>query len=133
MDTECGPSSTAAVRSPRDALREKISATYDTYHSGWLKSSTMELIGIAEEIYTITQMAARICDVISDADAEYLLRFDNPLKVVSDYWSNLGIMNSHLIAGEMRHMVWDIRSRGDAETGCDLAGDRMENSMEEMT
>lgn len=132
MENDYSQSSAVPVQNPRDELRKKVSAAFEVYLSDWKKMSPTELIGSAEEVYTVTQMAGLLCDVIPEKDAAYLLRFKNPLEVVSDHWRAKEIMKSGLIAEEMRLMVWHIRHRSDAETDYEPAGDRMENSMEEM-
>lgn len=137
MEKDYRQSSAAPVQNPRDELHKKVSAAFEAYRSDWLRKSPKELLDISDEIYTVTQMSERLCNTIADEDAAYLLRFENPLEVVSDYWNGLGIMDSHLIAGEMRHMVWDIRSRGDAEIDYELDPDHTdapnENGMEELS
>ena len=136
MEKDCRQSS-AVNQSPRDELHKKVSAAFEAYRSDWLRKSPKELLDISDEIYTVTQMSERLCDTISDEDAAYLLRFENPLEVVRDYWNVLDIMDSHLIAEEMRHMVWDLRCRGDAEIDYELDSDHTdapnENGMEELS
>lgn len=67
-------------------LEEKIEANLRDYRNDWLTLPKEELIDRAEEIYSVSVMAAFVPKTVSEEQAEYLMQFVNPLEVVSDEW-----------------------------------------------
>ena len=72
--------------SPRSRLKQKVDANFAEYKEQWLRMSPAELIERCEELEAVTRMAKELPSAVSEEDAEYLLRFRNPLEVVSDEW-----------------------------------------------
>lgn len=95
-------------------LREKIQRCFDEYKAEWLQKRPDILIEEAEEIASVQRMMKELPDAVMEKDAEYLLRFKNPLEVVSDYWQSMNGSGT-VVDDDMAHILWEIRDRGDAE------------------
>ena len=94
---------------------EKIDACYKEYKTGWLQLSKEEIIGKVEEIEAVTRIAKTLPEQVTDEAAEYLLRFKNPLEVVSDEWINRNGMDALVIDDEMEHILWELLDKKYAE------------------
>lgn len=68
----------------REIFTQKVKACYAEYQTTWLKLQPQELIKRAGDIHTIQQLADDLPESISAEDMAYLVRFKNPLEVVSD-------------------------------------------------
>lgn len=105
--------------SPRTRLKQKVKANFAEYKERWLKMSPSDLIDQYEELDAVSRMASVLPCAATDGDAEYLLRFKNPLEVVSDEWINKNgteaLLNSLVVDDEMSHLLWSLQDRGDAE------------------
>ena len=105
--------------SPRSLLKQKVKANFAEYKERWLKMSPSDLIDQYEELDAVSRMASVLPCAATDGDAEYLLRFKNPLEVVSDEWINKNgteaLLNSLVVDDEMSHLLWSLQDRGDAE------------------
>ncbi len=99
----------------RSRLKQKVNANFAEYKERWLKMTPTELIDRCEELEAVTHMAQELPSAVSDENAEYLLRFKNPLEVVSDEWISRNGMDSLVIDDEMSHLLWSLQDRGDAE------------------
>lgn len=106
--------------SARTRLKLKVKDNYAEYRGKWLKLSPAELIDRCEELEAVTRMAEQLPDAASEENAEYLLRFKNPLEVVSDEWISRNGIDSLIVDDEMSHLLWSLRDRGDAEDVYDL-------------
>ena len=104
-----------AELSARTRLKQKIADNYASFREGWLKLSPAELIGRCEELEAVTRMAETLPSAVSEEDAEYLLRFKNPLDVVSDAWISRNGIDSLIVDDEMSHLLWSLQEHGDAE------------------
>ena len=80
-----------------------------------------ELIDICDEVEAVTRMYKELSDFNHEEEAEYLLRFQNPLEVVSDEWLDRNGMDSLVIDDEMRHLLWTLQDQGSAEEVYELA------------
>ena len=56
----------------------------------------------------------------SEEDMEYLLRFKNPLQVVSDYWLAGIDFKNMTIGNDFEKIIFDLRDTGDAEGDYEL-------------
>lgn len=101
--------------SARILLKQKVNANYAEYKERWLQMQPSELIDRCEEIEAVTRMAETLPDSASEEDAEYLIRFKNPLEVVSDEWISRNGIDSLVVDDEMSHLLWALQDRGDAE------------------
>lgn len=105
----------AGDSSPRSLLKQRVNTNFAGYKEQWLKMSPTELIDRCEELEAVTRMAQELPSAVSDEDAEYLLRFKNPLEVVSDEWISRNGIDSRIVDDEMSHLLWSLQDRGDAE------------------
>lgn len=109
-----------AELSAKARLKQKIAENYASFREGWLKLSPAELIDRCEELEAVTRMAEQLPDAASEENAEYLLRFKNPLEVVSDEWISRNGIDSLIVDDEMSHLLWSLQENGDAEDVYDL-------------
>lgn len=70
----------------KDRFDSKIIDCYSEYEKQWMQLGIKELLDNAEEIATVQHMASELPSYASDKEKEYLLKFKNPLEVVSDFW-----------------------------------------------
>ena len=99
---------------PQDArsmLKAKVMANYNDYKAFWLKMEPIELIGICDEMESITRMMKELPSAVTEEQAEYLLRFQSPLSVVSDLWLSRNGMETLNVDDEMTAILWDITYR----------------------
>lgn len=90
-------------------LQERIEANYRTYLQQLQNRPASDLIEQAAEIATVKLVYDELMGGCNPDYADYLLRFDNPLQLVSDQW--LAEHNvSH--ADEMDHVLWSITDKG---------------------
>lgn len=115
------------VINSREKLKKKVKEAYEEYRSEWLKMSPAELIDRCEELEAVTRMTQELPSAVSDEDAEYLLRFKNPLQVVSDEWISRNGMDSLIVDDEMSHLLWSLQDRGDAEQVYDMEDENTED------
>lgn len=93
-------------------LRTRVENNYIFYRENWLQMTPEELVDRCEELEAVTRMAKELPTAVTEADAEYLLRFRNPLQVVSDGWISRNGMDSLIVDDEMFHLLWSLRDRG---------------------
>ena len=110
------------VKSAVERLKDKIEACYKAKYAEWMQKPPDCLIARAGEILSAQQILEALPDVASEEDAEYLLRFKDPLEVVSDYW--VGMKNTEAtMTGDMTHLLWELRDKRDvAEQGVLFGG-----------
>ena len=89
-------------------LKDKLESGYADYKAKWLQMTPAELIDSAEELEAVTRMAKDLPTSISEDDAEFLLRFKNPLEVISDAWVSDNGIDSLIIDEEIGHIIWHI-------------------------
>lgn len=93
-------------------LQERIEANYRTYLQQLQNQPTSNLIEQAAEITAVKLVYDELMVGCNPDYADYLLRFENPLRLVSDQW--LAEQNvSH--ADEMGHVLWNITDKGMGE------------------
>lgn len=101
-------------------LKEKIAGNLDGFKEKWLAMSKEQLIDHAEEIGIIGHMAEMIPAAASEHETEYLLRFKNPLEVVSDYWLYRNSLEVSVADDEMSHILYSILDTRDAENDYEM-------------
>lgn len=90
-------------------LRERIDVNYRSYIQQLRKQPAASLIEQAAEIAAVKLVYEELTNCCNPDDTEYLLRFKNPLQLVSDQW--LAEQNvSH--KDEMVHVLWNITDKG---------------------
>lgn len=114
--------------SPRTLLKQKVLANYEEYKAKWLQMQPQVLIEKCEELEAVTRMAKELPSAVSDEEAEYLLRFKNPLEVVSEEWISRNGIDSLIVDDEMSHLLWGLKDRGDAEYFYEMESEFEENS-----
>lgn len=98
----------------RTRLKQKVMANYDEFKAKWLHMEPVELIGICDEMESVTRMMKELPFAVSEEAAEYLLRFKNPLEVVSSEWLSQNGIDAN-IDQEMSHVLWQLTDRREAE------------------
>ena len=104
-------------------LEQKVADNYASFREEWLKLPPAELINRCEEVEAVTRMAQTLPDSVSAENAEYLLRFKNPLEVVSNAWISRNGIDSLIVDDEIRDLLWSLRERGDAEDDYEMEDD----------
>ena len=64
----------------------KIKACQDEFHKEWHSKSPDELIAMADKIFAVQVAADYLAKGVNEAQAAFLLQFQNPLDLVSDEW-----------------------------------------------
>ncbi len=111
---------------PQDAcsrLKEKVLRNYEEYKAHWLQMEPIDLIEQCDQVEGITRMMQELTSYVREEDAEYLLRFKNPLEVVSDEWIARNGMDSLVIDNEMTDILWQLRDKQAAEEDYELETD----------
>ena len=106
--------------SARTLLKRKVSDNFEEYKARWLQMSPSQLIENCEELEAVTRMAKELPSAVSEEEAEYLLRFKNPLEVVSDEWISRNGIDSLIVDDEMTHMLWHLMDNGAAEEAYEM-------------
>ena len=101
-------------------LKVRLENNYIFYRENWLQMTPEWLIDHCEELEAVTRMAKELPSAVTDEDAKYLLRFRNPLEVVSDEWISRNGIDSLIVDAEMSHLLWSLRDRGCAEEAYEL-------------
>lgn len=104
----------------RMLLKQKVDANFAEYKERWLKMQPVELIERSEELEAVTRMARELPSVASEDEAEYLLRFKNPLEVVSDMWIDRYGSEPLIVADDMEHILWRVTDGGDADADYEM-------------
>ena len=67
-------------------LRDRIEANYRSYIQQLQSKPAADLIEQASEIAAVTLVCDELMGCCNPGEAEYLLRFEDPLRLVSDQW-----------------------------------------------
>ena len=106
---------TQPEQSAKALLKAKIEAEFAEHKTKWLQMSPEELITNCEEIEAITRMYRDAPGSISEEDAEYLLRFRDPLEVLAEEWSARSGIGTLIIDDEISCIVFNMKDRGNDE------------------
>lgn len=107
-------------KSIKELFMEKLWDNYREYVDKWSKSTRDEMIDNAEKVTSIRITAKMLEGWSSEEDMEYLLRFKNPLQVVSDYWLAGIDFKNMTIGNDFEKIIFDLRDTGDAEGDYEL-------------
>lgn len=107
-------------KSIKELFMEKLWDNYREYVDKWSKSTRDEMIDNAEKVTSIRITAKMLEGWDSEEDMEYLLRFKNPLQVVSDYWLAGIDFKNMTIGNDFEKIIFDLRDTGDAEGDYEL-------------
>ena len=115
-----------------ERLKRKIKDCLENAQREWLTLRPSELIERAEEIASVQWMAKELPFSVSEEDAAYLLRFKDPLRVVSDSWIAENGSDT-VIDEELRHVLWSITDQQDMESVYELEAEYRESQAPELT
>lgn len=107
-------------KSIKELFMEKLWDNYREYVDKWSKSTRDEMIDNAEKVTSIRITAKMLEGWDSEDDMEYLLRFKNPLQVVSDHWLAGIDFKNMTIGNDFEKIIFDLRDTGDAEGDYEL-------------
>ena len=99
----------------RTRLKQKVLENYEEFKAKWLQMAPIDLIEQCDQMEGVTRMMHELTSYVREEDAEYLLRFKNPLEVVSDEWIDRNGMGSLVIDDEMSNIFWHLRDQQAAE------------------
>lgn len=104
----------------RAAFEQRIEKDYEQKLTEWQQLSPRELIDKADEIAATKLIHGQLSDSIVDETAAYLLRFADPLTVVTDYWIDEN--GADMVHDEdIAHALWSLQESGCAERCYELA------------
>jgi hypothetical protein len=90
-------------------LRDRIEANYRSYIQQLQSRPASDLIEQAAEIASVKLVYDELMDCCNPGDAKYLLRFENPLRLVSDQWlAEQNVLHND----ELGHVLWNITDKG---------------------
>ncbi len=99
----------------RTQLKRKVTSCFEEHRERWLKMDAETLIANADEIGVMSHMVNVIPGYASEQDAEYLLRFKDPLEVVAFQWLDRNGMEAMMNGDEVYDTLWELRDKQDAE------------------
>jgi len=102
-------------KSAKSLLKAKIESVYAEYKTKWLQMTPEDLIANCEEVEAVTRMYKDAPDSLSEDEAEYLLRFKDPLAVLSDEWNSRNSIGSLIIDDEVSSIMWELMDKQSAE------------------
>ena len=99
-----------------DRLAGKIERGYRAYMQKWALCFPDQIIDAIDEIHAVS-VAYRILTRrgVSEDNADWLIRFNDPLMVVSDAWMLANDIDDWICEDRLEKIVDDLRDRGDAE------------------
>lgn len=109
-------------------LKRKVTSCFEEHRERWLKMDAETLIADADEIGVMSHLVNMIPSYASEQDAEYLLRFKDPLEVVAFQWLDRNGMEAMMNGGEVYDTLWELRDRGDAEQDYEMEPEYYEAS-----
>ena len=104
------------TESDQDRLMQKIEHCYQQRRRKWSQMAPEQILARVDEIHAATVVYRVLTRRgVTEDDASWLVRFRNPLAVVSDAWQYANDMDSIICESRMDGLITDIRDRGDAE------------------
>lgn len=99
-----------------DRLTEKIEKCYKAYMQKWALCFPDQIIDKIDEIHAVS-VAYRILTRrgVSEDNADWLVRFSDPLAVVSDAWMLANDIDDFICEARLEKVIDGLRDRGDAE------------------
>lgn len=89
-------------------LKKKLSASYERLVKQWMASDPAQLIEAAEKIAEARFIRDCLTDAVTEEDANFLLRCEDPLSVMRDKWiEENGAMMVH--DDGLRHCVESLK------------------------
>ena len=101
---------------PHVQLMDKIERCYEEYEAKWLRMTPKQLLFFCEEVYavTLTHEILALGGVPNDA-AGWLLRFKDPLQVISDAWRYANDLDSCMCESRFDALIDEWLDKRDAE------------------
>jgi hypothetical protein len=96
-----------------DKLKNVIQLEYKQKYTEWLNMSHEELIEKADEISAARFVKDNIQDLITEEEAEYLLQFKAPLKILVDRITALNDPTNIALKEQFSDMVSDMYDKQD--------------------
>ena len=96
-----------------EKLEAVVKAEYEAKYKEWLNISHEELIEKADEISAARFVKDNIQDLITEEEAEYLLQFKAPLKILVDRITALNDPTNIALKEQFSDMVSDMYDKQD--------------------
>lgn len=99
----------------QNLLFDKLQKNYDDFADGWNRLNPTELIEKSEEINSTQLVKEHLLYTVTEHNAAYLLKFQNPLELVRDKWmeeNGIGVVHDQ----DISHAVWSVIDFQDSES-----------------
>lgn len=100
---------------PRDLLSTKVGRCYQVYRQKWEQMTQGQLIDAHNELYAVSVVYPWLCQGVPEDQARWLLRFKNPLMVVSDYWLQVNDAKTFDFQDDLHALIEKLKDVGDAD------------------
>ena len=97
----------------RQTLRERLLECYEEAKADWIERDPLDLLELADIIHASQVVVDSLPDAIPDEDIRYLLGFENPLEVASDYL--FSVKFDTVSNDEMREIMKNLRETEDLD------------------
>lgn len=101
-------------------LFDRIQENYAAFAGQWSAMTPSELIEKAEKIYAAQMVRGHLMESVDEQQAEWLLRFENPLEIMQDKWINENGMEM-VHDEDFSHALWAVMDCQDTENLYPLA------------
>lgn len=103
-------------------LFDRLQENYASFVAQWSALSSSDMIEKAEKIYAAQMVKEHLMGSVDEQQAEWLLRFENPLEIVRDKWiEENGMEMVH--DEDFSHALWAVMDCQDTESLYPLASD----------
>ena len=100
----------------QDRLMQKIEHRYQERKRKWSKMTPEQILDEIDEIYAVNAVYRIITrSGVPEDDAGWLIRFRNPLIVISDAWQLSNDIDSCICEERLDALITELRDRGNAE------------------
>lgn len=104
------------TESDQDRLMQKIEHCYQRCRRKWSQMTPEQILEEIDEIHAATVVYRIITRRgVTEDDASWLVRFRNPLVVVSDMWQYANDLDSIICEERLDYLITELRDRGNAE------------------
>lgn len=101
-------------------LFDRLQENYAAFTGQWSAMTPSELIEKAEKIYAAQMVKEHLMKSVDEQQAEWLLRFENPLEIMRDKWINENGMEM-VHDEDFSHALWTVMDCQDTENLYPLA------------
>ena len=98
--------------SPRERLAMRVADNFQEYQERWMQMEPWELIECCEVLASVTRMAEELPERVNEEEARFLLRFQDPLKLVCDVWINKNGTHARVSEEAMTNLLRSLRDHG---------------------